>query len=109
MKLFHSGSLGVLRPLPVADTHSFTLSESRPKSSCCRNPVKAVLIRLAVSAAIALQKKVCQQMVLVQNELRSSIAKSRPPIGALKPAATPAATPAVVKDRLWKQRQEERS
>lgn len=76
------------------------MSESNPKSSCCRKPLKAVLIRLAVRADTALQKKVCQQMVLVQNELRSSIANSSPPMGALNPAATPAATPAVVKARL---------
>ena len=64
-----------------------------------------MLKMLAVAAAIPQQKKVCQDSLLDQKDDRSSMAKSRPPMGALKAAATPAATPAVVKDRLMEERQ----
>ncbi len=62
--------------------------------------MKAVLKRLAMANATTLQKKTCQLRRLLQNEDKSSIANSRPPTGALKAAATPAATPAVVNARL---------
>ncbi len=42
----------------------------------------------------------CHDRLRLQKLDRSSIAKSSPPMGALKAAATPAATPAVVKARL---------
>ena len=64
------------------------------------NPSKAVLKTCATMAAMTQQKNVCQLSVLVQNEDKSSMANRRPPIGALNPADTPAATPAVVNSRL---------
>ncbi len=79
--------------------HTRTLK--RPKEPLYVNPLMATLRILVVAAAIPQQKKVCQANLLLQNDERSSIANSRPPNGALKAAATPAATPAVVKVRLW--------
>ena len=53
-----------------------------------------------MAAAIPAQKKVCHDRRRLQKDDRSSIANNKPPIGALNAAATPAATPAVVNERL---------
>ena len=74
--------------------------ENGPITPLNWKPLKAVLKSLAMANATTLQKKTCQLRRLLQNEDKSSIANSRPPTGALKAAATPAATPAVVKARL---------
>ena len=63
-------------------------------------PAKAMLKTCDATPAMTQQKNVCQLSVLVQNDDRSSMANSRPPIGAWNPADTPAATPAVVNSRL---------
>ena len=72
----------------------------KPKSPLYSNPLNDDNSSLAVAAAIPAQKKVCHDSRRLQNDDRSSMANSSPPIGALKAAATPAATPAVVNDRL---------
>jgi hypothetical protein len=56
--------------------------------------------RLSVSVAHMHAKKICHPRLCCQKLATSSNANSRPPIGALNAAATPAATPAVTKSRL---------
>ena len=58
------------------------------------------LNRSAVKVASMQQKKIIQPSFIDQNDETSSIANRRPPTGAPKAAATPAAAPAVVKLRL---------
>ena len=55
---------------------------------------------LATQDDIPQQKNVCHESWRLQNVDKSSIANRSPPMGALKAAATPAATPAVVNVRL---------
>ena len=71
-----------------------------PKLPSNSKPEKDESKSLAVAAAIPAQKKVCHDRRRLQKDDRSSIANSKPPIGALNAAATPAATPAVVNERL---------
>lgn len=46
------------------------------------------------------QKKICQDNFMFQNDETSSIANSKPPTGAPKAEATPAPAPAEMKLRL---------
>ena len=57
------------------------------------------LKRSAVNVDNMQQKKIIQPNFMLQKEDTSSMAKSSPPTGAPKAAATPAAAPAVVKFR----------
>ena len=58
------------------------------------------LKRSAVNVDNMQQKKIIQPNFMLQKDDTSSMAKSSPPTGAPKAAATPAAAPAVVKFRL---------
>ena len=60
------------------------------------------LKRSAVNVDNMQQKKIIQPNFMLQKDDTSSMAKSSPPTGAPKAAATPAAAPAVVKFRLLK-------
>ncbi len=60
------------------------------------------LKRSAVKVDNMQEKKIIQPSFILQKEDTSSMAKSSPPTGAPKAAATPAAAPAVVKLRLRK-------
>ena len=84
-----------------SNTRRLTERWKKPKGGLYLKEVKAVLKSWVTVVATTQQKKVCQLRPLDQWEDKSSMAKRRPPIGLLKPADTPAATPLVVKARLW--------
>ncbi len=80
----------------VTTSDVLTFCEKSPNIPWYSNPLNAEFIILAEAAATPAQKNVCHDRRRLQKVLRSSIAKRRPPIGALNAAATPPATPAVV-------------
>lgn len=59
--------------------------------------MKAELNRSVVKVDTIQQKKICQERVTVQNEDTSSMENNKPPTGAPKAEATPAAAPAEMK------------
>ena len=71
-----------------------------PKLPVYLNPENAELNKSVVKVETMQQKKICQDKVVVQKEDTSSIEKRRPPTGAPKADATPAAAPADTKLRL---------
>ena len=70
-----------------------------PKSFLYLNPWKDELSRSVVKVATMQQKKTCQESLFFQKDETSSIAKRRPPTGAPKAEAIPAAAPAEMKLR----------
>mmetsp|Transcript_18404 Transcript_18404/g.39566 ORF Transcript_18404/g.39566 Transcript_18404/m.39566 type:complete len:302 (-) Transcript_18404:724-1629(-) len=73
---------------------------NQPKCPPPRMARPALLDRLSVRVAHMQAKKTCQPKLCCQKLATSSNANSRPPMGALKAAATPTDTPAVTKSRL---------
>jgi hypothetical protein len=71
-----------------------------PKSPLYTKPVNAELKRSVVNVATMAQKKICQERRMFQKDETSSMEKRRPPTGAPKADATPAAAPALMKLRL---------
>ena len=73
------------------------LGLNSPKSPLYLNPWKAELRRSVVNVATMQQKKTCHESLFFQKEETSSIANKRPPTGAPKAEAIPAAAPAEMK------------
>ena len=71
----------------------------RPKSPLYRKPWKDELSKSVVKVATMQQKKTCHDSLFFQNDDTSSIANRRPPTGAPKAEAMPAAAPADIKFR----------
>ena len=70
---------------------------NRPKFPVYLKPSKAELNRSVVNVETMAQKKICQANFRFQKDETSSIEKRRPPTGAPKAEATPAAAPALMK------------
>ena len=70
---------------------------NNPKSFLYLNPWKEELSKSVVKVATMQQKNTCHDSLFFQNEETSSMAKSRPPTGAPKAEAMPAAAPAEIK------------
>jgi len=66
------------------------------------NNIFVLIILTVVNVDTMQAKNVCQDNFMFQKEDTSSIEKSRPPTGAPKAEATPAAAPAEIKLRLVK-------
>ena len=73
---------------------------NNPKFPLYSNPSNAELKRSVVKVETMLQKNVCIESFMFQNEETSSMENKRPPTGAPKADDTPAATPADTKLRL---------
>ena len=73
---------------------------NKPNTCFSLNDSMDELKRSAVNVDNMQQKKIIQPNFMLQKDDTSSMAKSSPPTGAPKAAATPAAAPAVVKFRL---------
>ena len=69
----------------------------RPKLPSYLNAENAELNRSVVNVETMAQKKICHDSFMFQNEDTSSMEKSKPPTGAPKAEATPAAAPAEMK------------
>ena len=70
---------------------------NNPKSCLYLNPWNEELSKSVVNVAVMQQKNTCQDNLFFQNDETSSMAKSRPPTGAPKADAIPAAAPALIK------------